>query len=159
LEQVMPDFDVTLYFYNPNLDSEAEFTRRLTAQETVAEHFSVPLVMVPYDPAAYMTRIAGLESEPEGGTRCEHCFTLRLEDTAKLAQARGFDRFGTTLSVSPHKDADLLNEIGARLERSQGIPYLKADFKKKEGYRRSVAIARELLLYRQNYCGCLYSLR
>jgi len=159
LEQVMPEFDVTLYFCNPNLDSETEFTKRLLAQETVAEYYSVPLIAAPYDPQVYMARVSGLEAEPEGGVRCEHCFSLRLADTAKLAQARGFDLFGTTLSVSPHKDADLLNEIGSRLEVQYGIPYLRADFKKKEGYRRSVAIARGLLLYRQNYCGCLYSLR
>ena len=155
----MPDFEVTLYFCNPNLSSEAEFTRRLAAQEIVAAHYSVPLMMAPYDPQAYLARISGLEAEPEGGMRCRHCFTLRLEDTAKLAKAHGFDRFGTTLSVSPHKDADLLNEIGSRLEMEYGIPYLRADFKKKEGYRRSAAIARELSLYRQNYCGCLHSLR
>jgi len=159
LEQVMPDFDVTLYFCNPNLNSEAEFVKRLAAQETVAAHFGVPLMVAPYDSEAYAARISGLEAEPEGGARCECCFALRLEDTVKLAMARGFDRFGTTLSVSPHKDADLLNEIGARLERQYGIPYLAADFKKKEGYHRSAAIARALLLYRQNYCGCLYSLR
>jgi len=155
----MPEYDVTLYFCNPNLDTETEFTRRLTAQETVAEHFSVPLVIEPYDPQVFSAHAVGFASEPEGGERCKTCFTMRLESAAKLAKARGFSIFGTTLSVSPHKNADLLNEIGADAGAVYGIPYLAADFKKKDGYRRSVAIARELQLYRQNYCGCLYSKR
>lgn len=157
LEQVMPDFDITLHFCNPNLDSHTEFARRLEAQQTVAEHFSVPLVIEPYESQRFSALTAGLESEPEGGARCKHCFTMRLADTAKLAKKKGFSIFGTTLSVSPHKDADLLNEIGAQLETQFGISYLSADFKKKGGYHRSAAIARELGLYRQNYCGCLYS--
>jgi len=159
LEQVIPDYDVTLYFCNPNLDSETEFARRLVAQETVAEHLGVPLLVEPYDPQVFSAHTIGLAAEPEGGARCRHCFTIRLEDTAKLAKARGFSVFGTTLSVSPHKDANLLNEIGADLGAQHDVPYLVADFKKNEGYRRSVAIARELGLYRQNYCGCLYSMR
>ena len=155
----MPAFDVTLYFCNPNLDSEAEFTRRLEAQEIVAAHFGVAHIVAPYEPQVFSVLASGFEAEPEGGVRCRYCFRNRLENTAKMARARGFSAFGTTLSVSPHKDADLLQEIGVQLEAEYGVPYLAADFKQREGYRRSAAIARELALYRQNYCGCLYSLR
>jgi len=157
LEQLMPEYEITLYFCNPNLDSEAEFAQRLEAQEIVAKHFAVPLETEAYDPQAFSASTTDLASEPEGGERCKYCFSMRLESTANLAEARGFSAFGTTLSVSPHKDADLLNEIGTGLSVAYDVPYLAADFKKKEGYRRSVAIARELQLYRQNYCGCVYS--
>jgi len=159
LEALTPDYDLTLYFYNPNLDSAEEYTKRLTAQQTAAAHAAVELIAEPYDPNPFTDRTAGLESTPEGGARCTHCFTLRLEQTAKFAKTHGFDRFTTTLSVSPHKNADLLNQIGTNLAAQHGIPYLPVDFKQKNGYHRSVAIAKDLKLYRQPYCGCQYSRR
>jgi len=117
------------------------------------------LITAPYEPASFVAATSGLEDAPEGGARCVCCFTERLEETVQKAKALGFSMFGTTLSVSPHKDADLLNEIGSGLGVQHALPYLAADFKQKEGYRRSAAIARSLALYRQNYCGCQYSLR
>jgi len=159
LERLADDFRVTLYFYNPNLDTEAEHTRRLEAQQTVAAYFGAELLTAPYDPDQFTSVTQGLEHEPEGGSRCASCFTRRLEETARLAKERELAYFTTTLSVSPHKNADLLNEIGTRLGEQYGIRYLTADFKKQDGYRRSVALAKELGLYRQTYCGCQHSLR
>jgi len=159
LEKLAKDFQPTLYFYNPNLDSEAEHTCRLTAQKTAADQFQAELITGPYDPATFTRAVAGLEAESEGGTRCTQCFVLRLEETAKFAKENDFHIFTTTLSVSPRKNADLLNEIGAQMGERHGVDYLKADFKKENGYQRSVELAKGLALYRQNYCGCRYSLR
>jgi len=153
-ERLETHFAVTLYFYNPNIHPEAEYEQRLEAQRTVAEHFQAPLIAAPYDPAPFAAIAAGLDAEPEGGARCTRCFTLRLEETARLAKAEGFDTFTTTLSVRPRKDAARLNEIGMDAGAKYGIPYHSADFKKQGGYQRSVALAKELGLYRQNYCGC-----
>jgi len=162
LERLGEHFAVTLFFYNPNVSTEAEYERRLAAQKTVVEQlavrYPVTLITAPYDPAPFERIAAGREAEPEGGLRCTHCFTLRLEETAKRAKADGFSVFTTTLSVSPHKDAKRLNEIGLALGEQYQVSYLPADFKKKDGYRRSVAIAEKLGLYRQSYCGCQWSM-
>ena len=160
LERLAAHFAPTIYFYNPNIDSEAEYQRRLESQRLAIEGTSAPhpvsLIAAPYDPAPFESAATGLESEPEGGLRCTHCFTLRLEETAKLAKAEGFPYFTTTLTVSPHKDAERLNQIGAALGEKYGITYLCGDFKKKDGYRRSIALSEKLNLYRQAYCGCRF---
>ena len=158
LERLGERFAITLYFYNPNIRPEAEYRRRLEAQKTVLERtrlrYPTKLLTAPYDPQAFGAVEAGLEAEPEGGVRCTRCFLLRLEETARLAKVQNFDYFATTLSISPHKDAKRLNEIGAGLAETYGLPYLTADFKKKGGYQRSMELAREWGLYRQSYCGC-----
>ena len=158
LERLGDHFSITLFFYNPNICPAAEYERRLEAQQTVIERlrlrYPASLIAAPYDPAPFAAIAAGLEAEPEGGTRCMRCFTLRLEETARVAKADGFNYFATTLSVSPHKNAGQLNEIGMALGEAYGVLYLPADFKKKGGYQRSVALAGELGLYRQSYCGC-----
>ena len=110
-----------------------------------------------YDGQRYIDAVRGLEREPEGGARCTVCFRLRLEETARQAQAHGLDYFGTTLTVSPHKDAQRLNAIGAELAQQYGVRWLPSDFKKREGYKRSIELSRQYGLYRQEYCGCLYS--
>jgi len=160
LERLGERFAVTVYFYNPNIHPAAEYQRRLDAQKTVAERLRTryPLrLIVPdsYNPAPFAAAVKGLEAEPEGGARCAACFTFRLEQTAQRAKAEGFDYFATALSAGPTKDATLLNKIGADLEEAYHISYLPADFKKQGGHQRSVALAKELGLYRQNYCGCM----
>ena len=158
LERLGEHFAVTLYFYNPNIHPEAEYERRLEAQRAVVEQIQTrypsALLVAPYDPAPFLAATAGLEAESEGGARCTRCYAFRLEETARLAQERGCDYFTTTLSIGPTKDAERLNEIGAALGKTYGVSYLPADFKKKGGFQRSVALSEELGIYRQTYCGC-----
>jgi len=160
LERLAAQCPVTVFFYNPNIYPEAEYYKRLESQEKavaeLATAYPVTLIVPPYDPAPFEETAVGLEDQPEGGGRCLRCFTLRLEAAARFAKTGAYTQFATTLSVSPHKDAALLNEIGAALGEKYGILYLHSDFKKQDGYRRSVELARELGLYRQRYCGCRY---
>ena len=112
-----------------------------------------------YEPEAFFSAVKGLEGEPEGGARCEACFRLRLERTAQAAREAGAEYFGTTLTVSPHKNAETINRIGQEIEQRCGVKFLLSDFKKREGYKQSIALSRQYGLYRQNYCGCVFSLR
>jgi predicted adenine nucleotide alpha hydrolase (AANH) superfamily ATPase len=178
LERLAPDFDLTLYYYNPNLDSPLEFMRRSEELGRLAA-LGIPYetVIAKYDPAEYFAAVAGLENLGEGSERCYKCYELRLRKTAEYASLHGFDCFTTTLSISPYKKAEWLNEIGEKLEKEfsekasvksrhcrtcSGNPvknpkYLPADFKKKDGYRRSIELSKKLGLYRQDYCGCKFS--
>ncbi len=151
-------FAVTLFYFNPNIAPEAEYRHRLAEQTRLAAILGVPMVEAAYDPAVYYQAVCGLEQEPEGGRRCHRCFQLRLEATAEKAAELGFAYFTTTLSVSPHKDAQALNAIGAAAGQRFGVPYLYADFKKKGGYLHSIELSKTYGLYRQNYCGCIFSL-
>ena len=155
-------FDITLFFYNPNIHPREEYDRRLAALDRLlsAAPFcrGVELVVGPYDDAAWFEATRGREGDPEGGARCALCFEKRLEAAAKLAAERGADRYCTTLSISPHKNAQLLNELGARLGERYGVPFLPSDFKKREGYKRSTELCAEYGIYRQNYCGCRWSI-
>lgn len=157
LEYLTHYFDVTLFFYNPNIHPEDEYKKRLAAQHTVCDAFGVDIVECDYDAACFFERVTGLENEPEGGARCTVCFQMRLENTARIARDNGFDLLATTLTVSPHKNAPLINEIGEGICREFGIRWLPSDFKKKGGYLRSTQLSREYDIYRQNYCGCIYS--
>ena len=159
LEVLCPHFAVTLLYYDPNIQPEAEYALRLENQLRVLRelHPEVALLPCEYDGAAFTAAARGLEGEPEGGARCTACFRLRLEYTARAAAVGGFEFFCTTLSVSPHKDAERLNAIGAELGEKYGVRFLPCDFKKRDGYRRSIELSKSLGLYRQNYCGCLYS--
>lgn len=159
LEVLCPHFAVTLLYYDPNIQPEAEYALRLENQLRVLRelHPEVALLPCEYDGAAFTAAARGLEGEPEGGVRCTACFRLRLGYTARAAAEGGFEFFCTTLSVSPHKDAERLNAIGAELGEKYGVRYLPSDFKKRDGYRRSIELSKSLGLYRQNYCGCLYS--
>ena len=164
LEYLLPYFDTTVFYYNPNIAPEEEFRRRALEQKRFLEEFcpedARPALLVPeYDPGEYFGVIKGLEKEPEGGSRCGVCFRLRLERTAKEATARGFAFFGTTLTVSPHKNAQVLNAIGKELAGVYGVRWLPSDFKKKEGYKRSIQLSIEYGLYRQDFCGCAFSKR
>lgn len=162
LEYLARYFQVTVFYCNPNIWPPEEYGRRLAEQERLLRELALPrpadLLEDPYDHAAFLAAVRGLEAEPEGGARCEPCFRLRMERAARAARDGGFDYFTTTLSVSPHKNAPLLNEIGGELAARYGVLYLFSDFKKREGYKRSVALAKEYGLYRQEYCGCEFSL-
>lgn len=158
LEYLSRHFRLGLLYYDPNIQPEAEYELRLENQRTVLERYpDIALHEYGWRGEEYEAAVRGLEAEPEGGARCTACFRLRLEETARLAKELGYEYFCTTLSVSPHKDAERLNRIGMELAEKYGVKWLPSDFKKREGYKRSIELSREYGLYRQDYCGCLYS--
>lgn len=163
LEYLSGYFSITVYFYNPNIYPVEEYKNRIQEQEKLiyqmqAEH-PVSFMAGAYEPEAFYTVVKGLEQEPEGGKRCMKCYELRLREAAKIAKAGKYDYFTTTLSISPLKSASKLNEIGEKLAVEYGVFYLPSDFKKREGYKRSVQLSAEYGLYRQGYCGCVYSIK
>ncbi|MBQ5951172.1 MAG: epoxyqueuosine reductase QueH [Lachnospiraceae bacterium] len=161
LERLSADFDITVLYYNPNISPREEHDKRLAELERLVREMPMPraahVVFEKYDPERFLEISRGLEDVPEGGERCEKCYRLRLSEAARCAAAGGFDAFTTTLSISPLKDAEKLNRVGAELAEACGVPYLFSDFKKKNGYRRSVELSAEYGLYRQDYCGCAFS--
>lgn len=163
LEYLSEHFAITLLYYNPNIQPEEEYRfRRQELERLISEmRFPNPVTVLPcdYDPQVFDAAAQGLEQEPERGARCTKCFDIRLRKTAELAKEHGFDYFTTTLSVSPHKNANLLHEIGTALSEEFGVSYLPSDFKKRGGYLRSIELSNEHNLYRQNYCGCVFSKR
>ena len=163
LEYLTQYFDVSLLWYNPNLYPKEEFDRRFKAQVQLIEAMgladSVSVLAEPWKTVDYYARVKGLEDEPEGGRRCEECFRLRLLECARLAKHYGFDYFCTTLTVSRHKDAVLINRLGEEIGRLVGVSWLPSDFKKRGGEDRSQELAAEHGIYRQLYCGCEFSLR
>lgn len=163
LEYLSRYFDITVYYYNPNIAPAEEFRLRAEEQKRLIQEMPLtrPVAFLDseYDPAAFAAIAKGHEDDPEGGERCTACYQLRLEAAAKTAARLGFDYFTTTLSISPLKDAQRLNTIGGQLAEQYGVPYLYSDFKKKEGYKRSCVLAAAYGLYRQDYCGCVYSKR
>ena len=163
LEYLSNYFEITVFYYNPNIFPENEYTKRILEQQTLISDMKVkhPVSFLAgnYDRERFFQIAEGLEHLREGGERCFKCYELRLEEAAKIAQDAGFDYFTTTLSISPLKNADKLNEIGTRLADKYGVQYLQSDFKKKNGYKRSIELSNEYGLYRQDYCGCEYSFR
>ena len=190
LERLIEHFQVTVLYYNPNIEPEEEYRHRLSEQERLRDHFRVTVLYYnpniepeeeylhrkaeqqrllgmlggdigwlecEYDHAAFEAFAPGMAEEPEGGKRCLACFAMRLKETAAQAKSHGFEYFTTTLSVSPHKNADNVNRAGEEAARRSGVKYLYADFKKKNGYLRSLQLSAEYNLYRQDYCGCGYS--
>ena len=159
LERLREHFRVTVLSYNPNIEPEEEYLHRRAEQRRLLELLPEEIPMLPcdYDNAAFEAFAPGLADAPEGGERCLACFALRLNETAEQARKNGFEYFTTTLSVSPHKNADNVNRAGEEAARRSGVKYLYADFKKKNGYLRSLQLSAEYGLYRQNYCGCGYS--
>lgn len=161
LEYLNEHFDITLFFYNPNISPEQEYVFR--ADELKRLIREMPLKNIPemvvnnYDYSEFIDTIKGYEDEKEGGARCFLCYRLRLEKTAEYASEKGFDYFCTTLSISPHKNAKKLNEIGKELSEKYNVDYLFSDFKKRNGYKRSIELSKEYNLYRQDYCGCEFS--
>lgn len=154
-------FEVTVYYYNPNIYPPEEYRMRAAEQERFVKEFptkhAVHFAEGDYDTERFYQMASGMEELPEGGERCFACYELRLRQAAAYASAHGFDFFTTTLSVSPLKNAQKLNEIGAMLEQEYGVAYLFSDFKKKDGYKKSTEISKEYHMYRQYYCGCVYS--
>ena len=161
LEYLSRYFEITDFFYNPNIFPREEYEKRTEELKRLIEE--MPLVHKPvfvegrYCPEEFFEMAKGLEQAPEGGERCFHCYRMRLEETARMAAEGGYDYFATTLTISPLKNARWLNDIGCRLAGQYGIPYLVSDFKKKNGYKRSVELSALYGLYRQDYCGCVYS--
>ena len=161
LEYLNNYFDITVYYFNPNISPKAEFDKRYAEQKRLIEALpskhTIKLVCGEYDHNDFLKIAKGYENVPEGGERCFRCYRMRLESTAKLAKEQGFDYFCTTLSISPLKNSQKINEIGYEVAEKYGIKWLPSDFKKKEGYKRSIELSREYQLYRQNFCGCVFS--
>lgn len=151
------DFEVTPYFYNPNIHPQKEYERRFREMMELAERIGVKLIQGEYDLERWFKATKGYEEEREGGKRCEICYHLRLEQAAIFASQSGYEYFTTTLSISPHKKAATINAIGKNLSRRYGLTFYSADFKKKDGYKISCQLSKEYGLYRQGYCGCIYS--
>ena len=157
LERLSSLADVCIYYYNPNLDSISEYNLRSSEQERLCKNLGVNYIIEEYEKDEFLSAVKGLEDQPEGGSRCSVCFYLRLKRTAEKAKELGYSYFATTLTVSPLKNAEKLNSIGKKVEEQTGVKYLPTDFKKKNGYLRSVELSKEYGLYRQNYCGCEFS--
>ncbi len=161
LEYLSKYFAITVLYYNPNIAPREEYEHRKAEQIRLIHQGNwqnpVSILDCDWDNDAFVSMAKGMESEPEGGIRCFACYALRLSAAAKAAKEQGFDYFTTTLSISPLKNAEKLNSIGEQLAKEYGVPHLPADFKKKEGYKRSIELSRQFDLYRQNYCGCIYS--
>lgn len=161
LEYLSEYFKLTVFYYNPNIAPASEYEERIKEQQRLIKSmktkYPVSLVCGEYRPEVFYEAVKGLEKEPEGGKRCTECFKLRLYEAARQAKEGGFDYFTTTLTISPLKDAKRLNSIGEEAAKLYGVRFLNSDFKKKNGYRRSIELSREYDLYRQNYCGCVFS--
>ena len=163
LELLSKYFDVTVLWYNPNLYPEAEYDKRLETQKQLIDAIAedgvqAKLLVEPWRSEDYFSRIKGIENEPEEGKRCLECFKIRLEETARIASERGFEWFCTTLTVSSRKDAVAINAIGREAEAKYGVKWLPSEFKKREGNHRSIILSEKYGLYRQEYCGCVFSL-
>jgi len=160
LDYLVRYFDITVFYYNPNIYPEDEYLKRLHEQVKLIQKMrnqSISIAECEYDADEYYRYVAGHEEEKEGGVRCSLCFMYRLEKTALYAKEHGFDYFTTTLSVSPYKNSLVLNRIGSVLEEKYGVSYLHSDFKKKDGYKKSIMFSKKYDLYRQHYCGCKFS--
>ena len=178
MEYLREYFEVTVFYYNPNSTVREEYEKRLAEEKRLIEAYNrqveeedfegmhstpaarrIEILQAPYDPEAWFEAVSGLEDCPEGGSRCTVCFEMRLKKAAQAAAEGKFDYFTTTLTISPLKDAQRLNAIGQRMAEKYGTAWLPSDFKKKDGYRRSIELSREFDLYRQDYCGCVFSRR
>ena len=161
IEYLSDFFKITVFYYNPNIYPDEEYRHRVKEQQNlirqIPQKYPVSFLEGDFDKERFYEMAKGLEQVPEGGERCFRCYRLRLDQTAKLAKEQGFDYFCTTLSISPLKNARKLNEIGQELGDTYGIPWLPSDFKKKNGYKRSVELSALYGLYRQDYCGCVFS--
>lgn len=162
LEYLHKYFNITVYFYNPNISSSDEYYKRAEEVRRLCREMKlddVSVIVEDYDPSEFYDLSKGLENEPERGKRCVKCYSLRLEASAIYAKAHSFDYFTTTLTISPLKNAQMLNEIGAKMSQKYDVQYLFSDFKKKEGYKRSIELSKIYNLYRQDFCGCEFSKR
>lgn len=169
LKKLSPFFNITVFYYNPNIspkeeyekrkNEEINFIKKLNETKEFNNTFQIKFLDCDYDNSEFFNKVKGLENEPEGGKRCKVCYKLRLEEVARKAKLNNFEFFSTTLSVSPYKNSQLLNEIGKDLSEKYNIEYLFSDFKKENGYKTSIELSKENNLYRQDYCGCVFSLK
>ncbi len=159
IDVLCPEYAVTGYFCNPNIHPAEEYYRRRDAARTVCERLGAEFAEALYEPERFFEVARGLETEPENGARCPECYRLRLEETARYAVEHGFGLMASTLTVGPMKRAGVINPIGEEAARNAGTEFLAADWKKRDGFRRSCQISRELGIYRQHYCGCAFSMR
>ena len=165
IEKLIDDYEITVFYFNPSIYPEEEYLHRKDEQKRFLSElsakvgFEIGFIEGDYDHRSFCDFVSGLEDAPEGGDRCKKCFYQRLENTAKLAKEKGFDLFDTTLSVSPHKNYDNIFAIGKEIEAELRIKYLAGNYKKQDGYKRSIDLSKEYNLYRQNYCGCEFSKR
>ena len=165
IERLYDDYKITVFFFNPNITAEEEYEKRKGAQKDFIQSFNeehlgearVDFIEGDYEPERFFCAAKGLETEPEGGTRCARCFELRLEETAKIAKEKNCDFFTTTLTVSPHKNYELISDIGNGLAEKYGVPFLDMNFRKKGGYQRSIELSKQYGLYRQDHCGCIFA--
>ncbi|AMP21345.1 hypothetical protein AZF37_09465 [endosymbiont 'TC1' of Trimyema compressum] len=159
IEKLQPYFEITVFYYNPNIYPDAEYFKRRDEQQKYLAKMNVPFVEGDYEAEIFFRLAKGLELEVEGGQRCLKCFEMRLRKTAEFGEEYNFQFLATTLTVSPHKNVNYINTLGQTLEKEYNIEYLVSDFKKKEGYKRSLEISQKEKFYRQDYCGCIYSQR
>lgn len=157
IDVLKSDYDITVYYYNPNIDTDEEYNHRLSEQKRFCKEVGIEVIEDGYNPEEFYCKIKGLEKEKEGGARCSVCFRLRLEKTAQRAKELGYDFFGTTLTVSPHKNSIIINAIGKAVEEVTGESFLEGNYKKQDGYKKSIEFSKKYNLYRQNYCGCEFS--
>lgn len=166
IERLKEEFEIVIFYYNPNIYPEEEYIKRKNEEIKYINHLNeideenkISMLDSDYECEKFYEETKGYENEREGGARCAICFKLRLVETAKKAKENGFDLFGTTLTVSPHKNAELINSIGLGIEKELGVKFLVSNFKKNNGYKRSVELSKENNIYRQNYCGCEFALK
>ena len=163
IERLSDNFKIDIYYYNPNIDNEEEYNKRLNEVIKFTKEFKTkyPIDVIDggYDSETFFKMAKGLEEEPERGKRCYECYKLRLKKTSEYASNNNYDFFATTLTLSPYKNSNWINEIGEKLDKETKSTYLYSDFKKKNGYKRSIELSHEYNLYRQDYCGCIYSIR
>lgn len=159
LEYLNTFFDITVFYYNPNISPKKEYDYRVSEIKRLISEMAVNVKFMEgnYEPDKFYELAKGLENEPERGARCLKCYRMRLEESAVIAKEKNFDYFTTTLSISPQKNSTVLNEIGRELSNKYSVPYLFSDFKKRNGYKRSIELSAKFHLYRQNFCGCVYS--
>ncbi len=158
IELKRESFEVTLFFSNSNIHPKEEYNRRLNTLKNYVEKVNVPLIVDDYNAEEWLNLVKGYEKDPEGGKRCRICIESRLKKTAEYAKTHGLEWFTTTLTISPHKNAEFINKLGAKLAKENNIRFLSKNFKKQNGFKKSIIISKEYNLYRQNYCGCIYSI-
>ncbi|MDD4706127.1 MAG: epoxyqueuosine reductase QueH [Bacilli bacterium] len=159
IEKLSPYFDLTVLFYNPNIEPKEEYIKRKDEQIRLLKILKIKYLDIDYLNNEYQMIIKGYEKEPENGQRCLLCYQLRLNKTAKIAKENNFDLFTTTLTVSPYKNSKIINELGIKIGKENNILYLISDFKKEDGYKRSIELSKKHNIYRQDYCGCIFSKR
>ncbi len=152
-------YEPVVFFYNPNIYPKEEYLKRLEAERTLCKYHNVELIEGEYEPEEFFDRVKGLENEPERGARCDLCFAIRLEKAAQMAKELGIEEFTTSIVISPHKNFERVTKIGENIAQNIGLRYLAIDFKKKDGFLKTNKLSKELGLYRQNYCGCKFSIR